>query len=372
MKPFRVAPDGALLDRAAEFAYSKKATARALFEADPNGYTDAVAKLVQTLASSEKIVTGERKTTPFATTNLKETLASAGRHEYSAFFAPDAVDVRQKAAMQWLKLNWTSITDELQDPDSAVASAVLGHLRREFYMYWLKVDKDWNPVWYSPEKESLLLPSSTCKSFVRAVGELAHSENFPVSEQNLEQWIQQNITSHFRIFGEYWLFMGNETEDEYLPALTRSSLGFLTQKGRHGSIETLMMPFLGFTALEKVTHREGMIESVIEWSQTEGKEIVEGMDRLQEIFRTTKTAEKRKTLLAEVEGILTSKLSWQFRLVLNAIKLVTDSVAQKPDVATAEKLAEIATSKSYRWLYRIRTPELEWQWRKRLEELLEK
>jgi len=372
MKPFRVAPDGALLDRVAEFTFGKPPKIRALFEADPMGYTDAVAKIVQTLASSEKLVTGNRKTTPFATTKLKETLASAGRHEYSDFFASKAVELRKKAASLWLVNSWNLVADELQSPDAAVASAMLGHLRREFYYYWLKIDPDWNPVWYSPEKESLPLPRSVFGGFLRSISELARSENFSVSEQELRPWIETTVTTHFRIFGEYWLYMGSETGDEYLPTLTRSSLTFLTQENRHGSVEALVMPFVGFAALKKVRHREGLIDTVVEWSRGEGKEIVEGMDRLQEIFRTTKDPEKRKKLLAEVEEILTSKLSWEFRLAVNAIKVATEAFGMKTDVSSAETLAEIATSKSYRWLYRIRTPELEWQWRTRLEELLKK
>jgi len=370
MKPIRIAPDGALLDRVAEFTYSKKATARKLFEADPTGYTDAIAKFVQTLASSEKIVTGERNAAPFV--NLKQTLKSAGRHEYSTFFADDAVELRRKAATQWLNDNWASIINELQDPDSAVGSALLGHMRREFYLYWVKVHEDWKPIWYSPEEESLPVPTGVLKAFVRSIVELARSENFPTNEPKFEKWIQQTVTSHFRIFGEYYLFLGGGGDDDYLPALTRSSLEFLTQKARRGKIQQLVVPFVGLAALKKVKHREGLIDSLIDWSRGEGNEIVEGMDRLQEVFRTTKDSEKRKKLLAEVEEVLTAKFSWQSRLVMNALKLGADTLTKKFETASVENVVKSATSKTYRWLYRIRAPEIEWQWRKRLEELLEK
>ena len=370
MKPIRIAPDGALLDRVAEFTYSKKATARKLFEADPTGYTDAIAKFVQTLASSEKIVSGERNAAPFV--NLKQTLKSAGRHEYSTFFADDAVELRRKAATQWLNDNWASIINELQDPDSAVGSALLGHMRREFYLYWVKVHEDWKPIWYSPEEESLPVPTGVLKAFVRSIVELARSENFPTNEPKFEKWIQQTVTSHFRIFGEYYLFLGGGGDDDYLPALTRSSLEFLTQKARRGKIQQLVVPFVGLAALKKVKHREGLIDSLIDWSRGEGNEIVEGMDRLQEVFRTTKDSEKRKKLLAEVEEVLTAKFSWQSRLVMNALKLGADTLTKKFETASVENVVKSATSKTYRWLYRIRAPEIEWQWRKRLEELLEK
>jgi hypothetical protein len=369
MNYFRIAPDGALLDRVAEFTYANKPMIQTLYESDPTGYTDAVAKLVQILATSEKIVTGPRKTTPAATTRLKDVLREANRHENSTFFAPEIVEKRKKAAMRWLKDNWNSLIEELRNPDSAVSSAVLGHLRREFYMYWKKIDPTWEPLWYSEDR--LPLPDDVAKGMIRAMAELARMENFPINEQEFRRWIEQNITIHFRIFGEYYRYMANETDDEYLPALTRSSLRFLTQKPRHGSVESLVMPFVGFAALKKVKHREGLIDTVVEWSWTEGKDIVDGMDRLQEIFRTAKDPEKRKKLLSEAEDVLTSKLSWQFRLAMNAIKIIADAAAKKPDVTSAENVAQIATSKSYRWLYRIRTPELEWQWRKRLEELLE-
>lgn len=56
MSLFRVVPDGVLIDHVAEFSYEKKNHIPALFRRGPVEYTDTVAKFVQTLATSNKLL----------------------------------------------------------------------------------------------------------------------------------------------------------------------------------------------------------------------------------------------------------------------------------------------------------------------------
>jgi hypothetical protein len=371
MKCYRVAPDGALLDRASEFALAKRDRIRILFHTDPSGYSDAVAKLVQTLACSEKIVIGNRRV-PATTVRLREQLARAGRHEESDFFNPTAVELRRTVGYEWLSKNWDKICDELNDPESSAESGIAGHLQREFYYYWLHEDpnwNNWNSSWYAPEDAILHLPSGVLHRLQRSVTHLARSHDVEASETAMTTWIEQTVTTHFRIFAEYWLHLGRETGDEYMPAFSRSSLRFLSHPTRHGSVESLVMPFVGMAALSKVTHRGDLVERVAEWSEDDGKEIVQGLFRLQEVARTIRNEDERKKLFSEVEDILAARLSRTFKIALNLIRLLTEAAAKKMDIQAAETTA-LSMSRSYRWLWQIRNPELRECWRIRLQELL--
>lgn len=370
MKTFRVAPDGVLLDHAAEFAYMSNKRIRTLFECDTPGYLDAVAKLVQTLATSEKILVTTRPSKTEATETLRAGLEQAGCLEYSEFFDDETKEMRLSASRNWLSENWTSICSELNNPESRAEAAMIGHLQREFYYFWCRWDSRWDAHWYSPEQEVLDAPEGVVNRLLRPVTELARRHDVQADEETLKKWVNRNLTTHFRIFAEYWLHLGRKTGDEYMPALTRSSLGFIRHQPRHSEIESVVMPFVGLAALKKVKHRHDMIERVIEWNQTEGKEIIEGLQHLQSIVRNTKSEDEKKKLISEVQDILNSKLSRGFRITVNLVKLFASTAKLGTDVKAAETVVDLSFSKSYRWLWQIRDPELHWKWKRKLKKLL--
>ena len=243
-----------------------------------------------------------------------------------------------------------------------------GHLQREFHYYWLREDENWTAEWYLPEEMSLKLPENVLQRLARPISNLVHQYQLQLGNEQLKQWIEQAVTTHFRIFGEYWLYFGNYSGDEYMPALTRSTLRFLSQTSKYGSVELLVMPFVGFAALKKVKDRGDLVERVIEWREGKGREVVEGLGQFQEVYRNIQNNKEREQLIDEIKTILTSKLSRGFNITLNLIKIVTSPLRTDVDVEAAKKVAQL--SKSYRWLWKIREPELHLQWRQNLENLL--
>lgn len=78
MKTFRVVPGGIIFEHVGEFAYLNPERIRLLYQCDPLGYRDAIAKVVQTLAWSEKLLGGLRRSSTEPTTILKERLMTDG------------------------------------------------------------------------------------------------------------------------------------------------------------------------------------------------------------------------------------------------------------------------------------------------------
>ena len=368
MKTYRLVPDGGLLDRAGEFIFADKDRIRVLFNSDPLGYLDAVAKFVQAVASSEKLVTGERPQTFETTDRLREHLIRAGKHEYSEFFAPQAVAIRRAAAYQWLKNNWSDICLELTNADSPAGEALLGHVQREFFCYGIPQDLSLQPFWFSPEAENLKVPAEFLQRSLRSIRGLGVASTLSSEQARIRSWIEQVVTTHYRIFGEYWLFLGKETGDEYLPAFARSSLEFLSVPSPRTSVEKLVTPFVGFAALESLTNRADLLETAIEWREGKGKDIVSGVEELQTIFRMKHDTADRDKLLKEVETVLTSRIPYGLSIVFNGVKLVTEAIARRADTAAAENL--VTLSQSYRWLWRIRQPDLQRQWHNKMRQLL--
>jgi hypothetical protein len=363
---FRVAPDGVLIDHVAEFAFEKKERARTLFFSDPQGYTDAVAKLVQTLACAEKILGASRPGVTTVTNVLKERLVAAGRLEYSEFFSEEERTACRENANAWLSANWYAIRRELEDPESEAESAMSGHLQREFYYYWLHQDPSFTAAWYTPEEARLTLPEGVLSRLVRPISALVVEHRVAVTDEQLRRWVEQNVTTHYRIFWEYWLHLGFKSGDEYMPAFTRSSLRFLRDPTRHSSAARLVMPFIGLAAVKKVKERGDLVERVVEWGERDGRGIMAGLRQLQDVVRGTQDEQERERLLGEVEGVLRSTLSKASWIGLNLIKIGSASVRGD----TVDDTALSLSSRSYRWLWQIREPELTAQWRQRLEELV--
>lgn len=373
---FRVAPDGVVIDMFGEFLFERPERLRNLYDSNPIGYVDAVKKIVQTLGSAETILGADELGAAETTLRVKEILRSARRIENAEFFTPEARKNNDIPAMAWLRENWDLILAELDKDDSMPEQALSGHVNREFYLYWLKIRGDWGK-WYLPIESCLPLPEKNMSRLLRSVNRLViDSGRDDITEDALRSWIGQVISTHYKNFAEYWLFLGKKG-DEYMPALTRSSLRFLQEgywgknPSLHGSVERLVMPFIGLEALEKVKERNQILDRVLEWSTGKGKDIVDGLRQLQMIVRGVKDENEKKELLADIGQSLNSKLSRRFQIILSLIKLASSTVKGEPDIkAAAEAAIKLGLSKSYRWLWKIREPYLEDRWKARLEELL--
>jgi hypothetical protein len=376
MTSFRVVPDGIIFDHVGEFAYLNDENIRVLYGCDPLGYRDAIMKVVQTLACSEKLLSGVRPPATEPTGILKERLMKAGRLEQADFFGGLPRESWEDAGNKWMSVNWNTICRELDDPNSAAETSMSGHLQREFYYFWLRLDPNWDASWFSPENESLELPMGLLERLLQPVSELAHKHNVRdkdgtrVTDDTLRRWICQNLTTHFRVFGEYWKCLGRDSRDEYMPALTRSCLKLVEEQARrHSDIETIVMPYVGLEALKNVSARGDLVERVVEWSESEGAGIVEGLQQLQWAVRTSKPDEQKR-ILAEVEAILKAKWTRRFHILLNLAKVVIGAARQSVEIDAAKTVVELSTGRSYRWLWQIRDPELRWNWQQRIDELV--
>ena len=182
-------------------------------------------------------------------------------------------------------------------------------------------------------------------------------------QEKLSAWIDENVTSHYRIFGEYWEHLGRKTGDEYMPAFTPSALRFLDKQSNE--VERLVMPFIGLAALKKVGDRRDLVGRVIEWGEREGREVVEGLDQLQRIVRLTSDDEEKNKLLLEVKQVLTSQFHPMFQVAVSCVALLRGDPK-----AGAGLLGAYRTGRTYRWLWQIRAPELRHEWGRALENLM--
>ncbi len=370
MPNFRVAPDGALLERVAEFTFEDKDRVQKLYQRDRDGYANAIAKLVQTLATSAKIVGKDGPANTVSSGKLKKRLLTAGRLEYLPFFDDERRKKLEEPANEWLIENWDKICSELIDPNSQAESAMIGHLGREFHLFFLQEDSQWSSANYSTSK-IFELPKGVLRSLVRPIKELGKEYGVPFKKGQLASWVSQVVTSHFRIFAEYWQYLGNESGDEYMPAFTRSSLRFLSKDSRYGQIETLVMPFVALAAIKKVKNRGDLVERVVEWCDKDGKAIVSGLDDLQTAFRREGEVDQKQRADA-TQAVLKSKHSRAGVITLNLLKLGLSISKKYIDFEAAKNVADFGVSKSYRWLWQIRDPDVHTHWREELKRLLDR
>lgn len=368
MPNFRVAPDGALLERVAEFTFEDKDRAQMLYQRDRDGYADAIAKLVQTLATSAKIAGAKRPANTISSGKLKDQLLIAGRLEYLPFFSDEHRKKLEEPANQWLIDNWDKICSELDDSNSLAESAMIGHLGREFHLFFLREDSRWSSANYSTSK-IFELPTGVLMRLTRPIKELGKKYEVRFEEEQLASWVSQVVTSHFRIFAEYWQYLGQESGDEYMPAFTRSSLRFLSKDSRYGQIERLVMPFVALAAIKKVKNRGDLVERVVEWCDKDGKSIVSGLHDLQTAFRREGEVDQKQRADA-TQAILKSKHSRGFEITLNLLKLGMSVLKTDVDTESAKNVADFGVSKSYRWLWQIRDQDVFTHWRDELERLL--
>lgn len=361
---FKIVPDGALFDRFGEFAYGDKQWVKDLFEHDP-GYAKAVADIVQTLAVSAKVVIGNIEEKPRTTGTLAQKIQEVGRLRKSELFPGAQQEKRKAAGHEWVAEKWNEICTDLKNR-RVVREAIAGHLRREFHYAWLKKDTNWTGSWLSPEAKSLQLPAGVLKQFVAMTATLAKEHNFEMSEDQIRVWISQNVTSHYRIFGEYFLLLGDDTEHEYLPAHTRSCLGFLNRNSTEHELDRVVMPFIGLAALKKVKHRADLVGRVVEWGEKEGKEIVDGFKEMRMVYDTLPTPAEQAKEIKRIEAILNSRYSKNELTGLNLLKVITSQLD-----GGLQALLDLRRPKTYRWLWRIQDREGQSQWRARLRELLQ-
>ena len=365
----RVAPDGVLLDHAAEFAYEPTARIQSLFLHDEEGYIDSVAQLVQTISIGGSIVSSKQKGATQSTDRLKDDLSRNGRLIVVDFFDETERVHRFFEANLWLDAHWEKICGELDNLRSEASIAFLGFMRREFHYTWLREDPQWSAQWYSRPEESKVLPSGVKRHILNEILALASQYGINEPEGMFGNWIDQCATTHFRIFGEYLLFLSASTGYEYMPTLTRSSLRCLRHESE-ASITDTVFPFIALEAVKKVKHREDLVPRVIEWTEGPGRKTVDGLSELESIVRADRSPERERSVMRDIESILTSEWPREFVILLNLYNLAKAAAGAKLDVEAAKNIAKLAQSNSYRWLWSIRAPEAEAHWRKKVRELV--
>ena len=247
-----------------------------------------------------------------------------------------------------------------------------GHLQREFHHFYLRPEKKWDASWFSPK--SLTLPPKVVEGFMSSIRDLARKYSVGVTDEELRNWICQNVTTNYRILGEYSACLGeySHSPDEYLPALTRSSLGLLREGLSHTDVENIVMRYVGLEALKKVTKRSDLVERVVEWSESEGAGIVKELQRWQGAYRMSGPDEKKK-MLADVKGILESREPLHpqgAQIALNLVGMSWNQAAEDGGTNTANMSVEPGMRSSYLWLWQIRQPDLRSRWKERIDELV--
>lgn len=367
MPSFKVAPDASLVDRVAEFSYKKKARIQRLYAQDRRGYGDAVAKFVQTIACAGGLLGDKERTVPDATSILRERLVAAGRMELSPFFDAGSRPIQDKSTDEWLNSQWDNICIELSDPQWAAERAVLGHLKREVFYFWENEDSNWTAAWKARRKVTRPLPRPVRDRLVKSVEDLLRDQNISAAKPKVIEWVEENVATHFRSFGDYYL----HANAEYMPAYSRSTLRFLDSQSSANPIDRLVMPFIGLAAMRKVKNRDNLVERVIDWSEGDGREIVSGLRDLQDIYLIEREQPKREKLLKDTDKMLNSIIPWQFRVFLNWLRLTVSAVNKNEvDVDATEAIFKSSVSRSKRWLWKIREPDLDGEWQKKLEDLL--
>jgi hypothetical protein len=365
----KIGPDGATLDRLAEFVFETPDRFNALFSLDPEGYYDAIGRLVQALASGQGIVGGTRKAAIQATDDLKKKLIECSRLEMVEFFDEENRAFRRRVAEDWLETNWSSIVEELKEHLSTPYTSLEGHLRREFLYRWTNFDPRFAQQ-YNARKEEypLLLPEELLKRLSNSLAAVAGEWNIHVEPKALNDWITENVSTHYRIFGEFWLFFGKSTGHDYEPARTRASLRFLS-KDEGAEVEELVMPFIGLAAVNGLKDRSGLIDHVAGWTAGKGQEVVHAFREFRSIVRAKGRPEERQAILNEAERILREKTSLGFNVSIRVISVVTKLVAKKGlSTEDVEKIAA-CQSRSARWLWKLRNADVEIAWRSKIREL---
>lgn len=153
-----------------------------------------------------------------------------------------------------------------------------------------------------------------------------------------------------------------------MPSLTRSSLRFLKNMPDM-SVESLVLPFVALAAIKNVKNRQDLIPRVAEWADGEGRDVVRGMIELQNEVRSTRSVDRQKTILQNVEAVLSAEFSRGFSVILNLSSFIMGGVIGKIDVEAARNTVRFARNGSYRWLWSIQEPDLRREWRRKIVDL---
>ena len=364
----RLAPDGATIDRWAEFIFDPTEELRVLFSCDQEGYIDAVWQLVQTIAGGGDLVTSKKSGKTAEAAAVRKMLEEHGRLVYAEMFREDQRTQRLENAYAKLDEFWEPICRELNDFTSEASNAFLGHMRREFHYSWRRKPKDWE-AWYSPEERRKELPQKIKVHILHEIIALATEYGLADEPRDLfGNWIEINATTHYRIFFEYFYSLDTGSDGAYMPALTRSSLPFIKDIPE-ASVTTVVLPFVALEAIKKVTRRKDLIPLVTEWSEGPGRAVSEGLKELQNIIRSTQNPGRKKQILSSVERTLSAPYPRALYVVADLLKFRSAAQKGEVDLAAIEDVRKLAWSNSYRWLWSIRSSEMKEQWRAKIREL---
>jgi hypothetical protein len=307
---------------------------------------------------------------------LREASIAEGVMERSNIFNndPKYIPEREGKRDKWFDEYWDKICLELRHPESPSGPAMAGHLSREFFYYFGKEESDWMAAWdIRPKKKPPRgLPAVVIGQLVIPIKQLSRDYNIRVEESVMNDWLAENIATHFWSFADYY----TNSIWRYLPAHTRSSLRFLTDPvaSPYTRIEELVMPFVGLAALRRVRHRRDLVKGVLDWSVGDGLNVVNGLRQLADDFINLKSEKEKGELLDEVRGRLTGRSQFEiFRS--NATTFFKDwmikvDINDQAGKATAEAFSP---DPSRGWLWDIHRASEDWErpWRPKLDALVE-
>jgi hypothetical protein len=220
----------------------------------------------------------------------------------------------------------------------------------------------WKPKRYAAKRAakvaSVHLPALVLRRLTMELGVVANSFDVEIAQVTLSRWIDNNVASHYRIFAEYLLHV----KEEYLPGPARTALNFLDLPG--DEVERVVMPFVALKAVKKVKNRRDLVERVLDWRDGEGRKVAEGIDHLQHVMRMVPN-EKRRKQLEEVEKLLESNFRMGFRIMLTFLRVPSGGFS-----GADEAVPILRRMGTYRWLWRIRSPQLHEKWSRRVQELM--
>lgn len=368
MENIRVVSDGVLLDHVGEFAFGETQKIGELFESDRWGYDDAIAKLVQLLASGANIVASSKSNTN-ETETLKDQLFSAGRLRRAELFPGVSKETIQEEGLTWLSKNWDNIKKEIEKPNSRARESLFGHMGREFHYSWRGVgQKKWkSDDWYTKKNlaEEFVLDDNLVGQLCQQTKALAEQYKVNESDESFRSWILEAVVTHYRIFGEYWQLVGGEAGMEYMPARTRSSLEFLSQPKQGNEVTDIVMPFVGLKAIENVRKRRDLMQGVMDWNDKNQK-VARNLNELQHAVRQKKGEEQRKTI-EEIQKILNS-YSFGYVIMVDLVKFMGSAAKGNIDPSQLER--DCKSYSTYRWLWKIHNSNYERAWSDKIKELL--
>ena len=352
--------DGVIVDHVSHLIYAPKDYARDLYRDNPAGCLDALFKILQMITSSHKLGFGKGPMKLYYSEMLRDDLLNAGR----VTFGNPALDVNEKRlrrpeAILWLKSNWEEISQSFLH-DSYLIGALDGQVKREYRVCFSGKYPSYSMDHFVTPEQTLRLPSPVLEHFLQILKK--STDNYQHgSEDNLTLWLERLITTHYVIFGEYWLF----SKFDYVPSLTRTLIPLKDEPSTDQCVRSLLY-CMAIKILKKTKNRKDIVLNALDWcSSKEGEKVLNGFAALQNDFIRLSEAE-RAECIEEINAIINSEIgpTIDFMLFLpNLIKTLMGFGIPQHSISTK-------TNPGLRWLWKIRQPKAYAEFRRLTEKIL--